>query len=160
MNSIDNLLAPYARFGVDLTLQRVIYLLEKLGKPQNTVPIIHVAGTNGKGSVCAFLSTILVTAGYRTGRYISPHLVDWCERISINNLPIKPEDLQEAIQVVQTVIEPHCMPTQFEVLTCAMWWYFAQQQIDIAVIETGLGGRLDATNVCELPLVAVITSIS
>lgn len=160
MNVVDNLLATYARFGIDLTLDRVLYLLKKLGNPQNIVPIIHVAGTNGKGSVCAFLSTILTKAGYRTGRYTSPHLVDWCERISINNRLITPADLLEAIQVVQAVIEPQCMPTQFEVITCAMWWYFAQQRVDIAVIETGLGGRLDATNVCDTPLVAAITSIS
>lgn len=160
MTAIDELLASYARFGIDLSLDRVFYLLEKLGNPQNQIPVIHVAGTNGKGSVCAFLSSILQASHYRVGRYTSPHLIDWRERICINQNLIEGADLMEALQTVIKVINDRYMPTQFELLTCAMWWYFAQEKVDIGVIETGLGGRLDATNVCDSPLVSIITSIS
>ncbi len=160
MTKVDELLATYARFGIDLSLDRVFYLLSKLGNPQHQFPIIHVAGTNGKGSVCAFLSSILHTANYRVGRYISPHLIDWRERICINENWIPADHLLEALQTVIGVIDAPYPPTQFELLTCAMWWYFAQQKVEIGVIETGLGGRLDATNVTDRCLVAVITSIS
>ncbi len=160
MTNIHELLASYAHFGIDLTLDRVIYLLEKLGNPQNQIPIIHVAGTNGKGSVCAFLSSILQAANYRVGRYTSPHLVDWRERICINQNWIETDHLMEALKRVIEVINDRYIPTQFELITCAMWWYFAQIKVDIGIIETGLGGRLDATNVCDRPLVSVITSIS
>ena len=144
-------------------------LLTALGSPQLSVPIVHVAGTNGKGSVCAYLSSILTAAGYCVGRYTSPHLVDWNERICIDNRPISTEI---ALAILDRVIAaiPHSgdfthdlstpTPTQFEIVTAAMWLYFAQSQVDIAVIEVGLGGRLDATNVCSNPLATVITSIS
>ncbi len=154
------ILASFARFGIHLGLERIQQLLSYLGNPQEQVPIIHVAGTNGKGSVCAYLSSILSAAGYKVGRYTSPHLVDWRERICINSEWISDEALLEALHQVQNVIKPEAIPTQFEVITAAMWWYFAQSQVDIAIIETGLGGRLDATNVCDRPLVSVITSIS
>lgn len=153
-------LASFGKFGIHLGLERIQQLLNDLDNPHKQVPIIHVAGTNGKGSVCAYLSAILQAAGYRVGRYISPHLVDWRERITINADWISSQDLLEALLQVQQVIRPDSIPTQFEVITAAAWWYFAQQQVDIAVIETGLGGRLDATNVCDRPLVSVITSIS
>lgn len=154
------ILASYGRFGIHLGLERIEQLLADLGNPHHQVPIIHVAGTNGKGSVCAYLSSILAAAGYKVGRYISPHLVDWRERICINNVWISSADLVRALQTVESVVVAEALPTQFELLTAAMWWYFAQSKVDVAVIETGLGGRLDATNVCDRPLVAVITSIS
>lgn len=154
------ILSSFARFGIHLGLERIQQLLTDLGNPQQQVPIIHVAGTNGKGSVCAYISSILTAAGYKVGRYTSPHLVDWRERICINSQWISSEDLLKAVIKVQSVIEPESMPTQFEVITAAMWWYFAESKVDIALIETGLGGRLDATNVCDRPLVSVITSIS
>jgi dihydrofolate synthase/folylpolyglutamate synthase len=123
--------------------------------------MIHVAGTNGKGSVCAYLSSVLTEAGYRTGRYTSPHLIDWTERICVNEQPISSQELSELLQEVKAAIRPgEQSPTQFEVITAAAWLYFAQQQVDVAVVEVGLGGRLDATNVCSQPLVTVITSIS
>lgn len=155
------LLARYERFGVALGLTRIEALLTALGQPQRQVPVVHVAGTNGKGSVCAYLSAVLVAAGYRVGRYTSPHLVSWRERICLNEQPIAAADLLAALQQVEAAIAPdQPCPTQFEVLTAAAWLYFAQQQVDIAVIEVGLGGRLDATNVCQEPLVSVITSLS
>ncbi|WP_377481086.1 MAG: bifunctional folylpolyglutamate synthase/dihydrofolate synthase [Microcoleus anatoxicus] len=157
----SSLLQSYQHFGVHLGLERINQLLEKLDNPQQKVPIIHVAGTNGKGSVCAYLSSILTAAGYRVGRYTSPHLIDWTERICINQKPISPTELQAYLKrVIATTQNNTETPTQFEIITAAAWLYFAEQKTDIAIIETGLGGRLDATNVCENPLVSVITSIS
>ncbi|MEG4517029.1 MULTISPECIES: folylpolyglutamate synthase/dihydrofolate synthase family protein [unclassified Microcoleus] len=157
----ESLLQSYQHFGVHLGLERIKQLLEKLDNPHQKVPIIHIAGTNGKGSVCAYLSSVLTEAGYRVGRYTSPHLIDWTERICINQKPISPTELQECLERVVAATENNTeTPTQFEIITAAAWLYFAEQKADIAVIETGLGGRLDATNVCETPLASVITSIS
>ena len=158
---INSLLQPFQHFGVNLGLTRIIKLLANLGNPHHQVPVIHVAGTNGKGSVCAYLTSILTEAGYSTGCYISPHLVHWTERISINKQPITSEKFSQLILQVQDAIQPDDeYPTQFEVITAAAWLYFAQAKVDVAVIEVGLGGRLDATNVCDQPLVTIITSIS
>jgi dihydrofolate synthase/folylpolyglutamate synthase len=158
---IDSVLQPLQHFGVNLGLSRIFKLLANLGNPHERISVIHVAGTNGKGSVCAYLSSVLTAAGYRTGRYISPHLVDWTERICINEQPISSEELNQLLQKVQAAVSPDDeYPTQFEIITAAAWLYFAQQQVDVAVVEVGLGGRLDATNVCSQPLVTIITSIS
>lgn len=157
---IDTLLQPYQRFGVHLGLDRIRRLLVRLGQPQQQIPFVHVAGTNGKGSVCAYLSSALVAAGYRVGRYTSPHLQDWTERIAINDRPITHRDLVAALQRTIAAIDPDFeTPTLFEVVTAAAWELFARQNLDIAVIEVGLGGRLDATNVAD-PEVAAIASIS
>ncbi|MBP0005215.1 MAG: bifunctional folylpolyglutamate synthase/dihydrofolate synthase [Cyanobacteria bacterium SBC] len=158
---LDSFLDRFAHFGVHLGLDRIQTLLANLGNPHQRVPIVHVAGTNGKGSVCAYLSSILTAAGYRTGRYTSPHLVSWCERVCIDGTPIPEPEFAELLKRVAAAIDPdRPTPTQFEVVTAAAWLYFAEQSVDIAVIEVGLGGRLDATNVCDRPLVSVITSIS
>jgi dihydrofolate synthase / folylpolyglutamate synthase len=157
---IDTLLAPFHQFGVNLGLSRIQTLLTAIGSPHLSVPIIHVAGTNGKGSVCAYLSSILSAAGYQVGCYTSPHLVDWNERICIDNQPIRTEMAVTILNKVIAAIDPTTpTPTQFEIVTAAMWLYFAQSQVDIAVIEVGLGGRLDATNVCGSPVATIITSI-
>lgn len=160
--SIDDFLAGYGRFGVNLGLSRIEALLRRLGNPHNQVPIVHVAGTNGKGSVCAYVASVLSAAGYRVGRYTSPHLLTWNERICINQQPITDEQLWQHLTTVAAAIDAgHAeTPTQFEVFTAAAWLYFADQAVDIAVIEVGLGGRLDATNVCPEPLVSVIVSLS
>ncbi|OAB58074.1 bifunctional folylpolyglutamate synthase/dihydrofolate synthase [Phormidium willei BDU 130791] len=158
---LDTYLNQFARFGVHLGLDRIQRLLSHLGNPQNQVRVIHVAGTNGKGSVCAYLSSILTAAGYRTGRYTSPHLTHWCERICIDDHPISEARFEALVQRVEAAIVPdEPTPTQFEVVTAAAWLYFAESAVDVAVVEVGLGGRLDATNVCDRPLVSVITSIS
>ncbi len=168
---ITALLSPFQRFGIRLDLERVERLLAQCGNPHHRIPIVHVAGTNGKGSVCAYLSSILTAAGYRTGRYTSPHLVSWTERICLNETPIAQSDFLAILNEIITRLRPQLarsenpavaatLPTLFEVLTVAAWMYFAQQQVEIAVIEVGLGGRLDATNVCDRPLVSVITSLS
>jgi dihydrofolate synthase / folylpolyglutamate synthase len=167
-SDIDLCLAPFHQFGVNLGLSRIQALLATLGSPHQSVPIIHVAGTNGKGSVCAYLASILSAAGYKVGRYTSPHLVDWNERICINDClhdrlrqrPIPTDIAISTLEQVIAAIDPTTpTPTQFEIVTAAMWLYFAQSQVDIAVIEVGLGGRLDATNVCDQPLATIITSI-
>ncbi len=158
--TVEARLQTYARFGVDLGLERIETLLAGLGDPHQAVPIIHVAGTNGKGSVCAYLSAVLTAAGYRTGRYTSPHLVNWTERICIDQTPISWTDLQGCLTAVEKAIDADSpTPTQFEIFTAAAWQYFAAQQVDVAVVEVGLGGRLDATNVFERPLATVIVSI-
>ncbi|NJK35969.1 MAG: bifunctional folylpolyglutamate synthase/dihydrofolate synthase [Oscillatoriales cyanobacterium SM2_2_1] len=153
-------LEDFARFGIHLGLEQIKFLLDQLGNPHHRVPIIHVAGTNGKGSVCAFLRSVLTLCGYRTGCYTSPHLVSWRERITIDGQWISEADLTTGLAEVTAKIDPQSPPTQFEVITAIAWWHFARQQVDIAVIETGLGGRLDATNVCDSPLATIITSIS
>lgn len=159
--TIEHLLQKFQWSGIHLGLDRIRHLLAELGNPHERVPTIHVAGSNGKGSVCAYLSAVLTEAGYRTGRYISPHLVSWCERICINEQPIPSEELEQVLNQVIAAIHPGApSPTQFEVITAAAWLYFAQQKVDIAVVEVGLGGRLDATNVCDRPLASIIVSIS
>lgn len=158
---INTILQPFQRFGVHLGLERITQLLANLGNPHHQVPVIHVAGTNGKGSVCAYLSSVLTAAGYRVGRYTSPHLVDWTERITLNEEPISSNKLCELLQQVQAAVDPEQeSPTQFEVITAAAWLYFCQEKVDVGVIEVGLGGRLDATNVCPQPLITIITSLS
>lgn len=163
MVSVDDLLQPYQQRGVNLGLERIQQLLGLLGNPHQQIPILHVAGTNGKGSVCAYLSSVLTTAGYRVGRYISPHLVDICERITINQVPIPAQRFVAVLQRVEKALKQEAealMATPFELITAAAWLYFVEEQVEIAVIEVGLGGRLDATNVCDRSLVSLITSIS
>lgn len=159
--SVNSLLEPFQRFGINLGLKRIQQLLADLGNPQDRVPIIHVAGTNGKGSVCAYLSSILTEAQYRVGRYTSPHLVHWTERITLNEQPISEANLIAVLEeVTAQAILAEDTPTQFEIITAAAWLYFARSKVDIAVMEVGLGGRLDATNVCDRPLASIIVSLS
>jgi dihydrofolate synthase / folylpolyglutamate synthase len=159
--TIDDLLQPFQRFGVHLGLERIERLLSALDNPHHHVPIVHVTGTNGKGSVCAYLASVLAEAGYTVGRYISPHLIHWTERISINGQAIAAEELASILSHIRSLITAdEESPTQFEVITAAAWYYFAREGVDIAVIEVGLGGRLDATNVVDKPLASVITSLS
>ena len=109
-NRISTLLDPFQRFGVHLGLDRIKKLLADLGNPHHQVPIIHVAGSNGKGSVCAYLSSILTEAGYRVGRYTSPHLVDWTERIHLNGQAISDSSLVEILQDIKSVISTAHFP--------------------------------------------------
>ncbi len=163
--TIEQLLSPFQKFGVNLGLTRIKTLLSQLGNPQTQVPLIHVAGTNGKGSVCAYLSSVLTAAGYRVGRYTSPHLIHWTERICLNEKPISETELISVLETVTEAINHYQhsdkeIPTLFEVVTAAAWLYFAEQQVDVAVMEVGLGGRLDATNVKDEALATLITPIS
>ncbi len=162
--NIDQFLASFQRFGVNLGLTRIQRLLTQLGNPEQSVPVVHVAGTNGKGSVCAYLSSVLTTAGYQVGRYTSPHLVDWTERICLNEKAIAPSEFLALLETVKQTIADNFSeeetPTLFEVVTAIAWLYFAQKKVDVAVMEVGLGGRLDATNVKNETIASVITPIS
>lgn len=160
LQCIDRLLHRYQPLGIKLGLDHIRTLLAALGCPHQQMPVIHVAGSNGKGSVCAYVSAVLTAAGYRVGRYTSPYLVDWTDQICLNDRPISPEQLARALQQVENAIPQGLAITQFELLTATAWWIFAQAAVDVAVIEVGLGGRLDATNVCDRPLITAITSIS
>jgi len=153
-------LASLTARGIVLGLERVEAALARLGDPHDGMPAVTVAGTNGKGSTCAFLASIIHAAGYRVGLYTSPHLVSVTERIRIGGHTILPSDFARWVGVVRTAIEhePAIPLTQFEVLTVMALGYFRERQVDIAVLEVGLGGRLDATNVVPAK-VAVLTPI-
>ncbi|MFN3309853.1 MAG: bifunctional folylpolyglutamate synthase/dihydrofolate synthase, partial [Anaerolineales bacterium] len=140
-------------------LSRMAELMRRLGDPQKAYPLIHVAGTKGKGSVTAMCSSILCAGGYRTGMYTSPHLEDYAERIQVNGTPIPHQDLIDLVARIKPHIEAIPQLTTFEITTALAFLYFKEVRVDAAVIEVGLGGRLDATNVV-LPVVSVITSIS
>jgi dihydrofolate synthase/folylpolyglutamate synthase len=147
------------RFGIKLGLETIRHILSQLGDPQLNFRAIHIAGTNGKGSVAAMLSTILHAAGYRVGRYTSPHLERFNERICINNAPIADADVIDGYQRVAGIKDLDRQPTFFEFATAMALDQFSRKQVDWAVIETGMGGRLDATNVL-IPELSIITNIS
>jgi dihydrofolate synthase/folylpolyglutamate synthase len=140
-----------------LGLDRIREVLVALGDPQNSFRSIHVAGTNGKGSTCAMIDAGLRTAGVRTGLFTSPHLIEPTERIVIDGMPVTPGQFERAFDAVHKVAgEPH--PTYFETVTAMGFWLFREMGVDTAVVETGLGGRLDATNILD-PILTVITPI-
>ncbi len=143
----------------DFNLDRMFALMESLGNPQNKYPIIHVAGTKGKGSVSALCASALQAAGYQAGLYTSPHLIDFCERIQINGEPISHEQLNELIEEIKPHVAKIEKLTTFEITTALAFMAFAKYGVTAAVFEVGLGGRLDATNIVT-PKVSVITSLS
>lgn len=160
INYIENT----AKFGMKLGLERTEKILELLGDPHKKVKMIHIAGTNGKGSTTAMVSQVLIEAGYKVGTYISPYIEVFEERIQINNENIPKEDLVGVITEVSRAIDEvialgYQNPTQFEIITCAAFLYYYKKKVDYAVIEVGLGGRLDSTNVIT-PILSIITSIS
>lgn len=147
------------RFGIKLGLENITHLLEALGEPHLSFPCIHVAGTNGKGSVLAMVDAVLRNAGYTVGRYTSPHLIDVNERLLFNGVPISDDELDEQLGAVRAIAESmEPVPTFFEFLTAVAFRWFAEKNVDIALIEVGMGGRFDATNVVY-PEVAAITNI-
>jgi dihydrofolate synthase / folylpolyglutamate synthase len=143
----------------EFNLDRMFALMEALGSPQSKYPIIHVAGTKGKGSVSALCASALQAAGYKTGLYTSPHLVDYCERIQVNGEPISHEFMVELVEEVKPFVAKIPKLTTFEITTALGFLAFAKEGCNAAVIEVGLGGRLDATNMV-MPMVSVITSLS
>ncbi|MGL6199302.1 MAG: bifunctional folylpolyglutamate synthase/dihydrofolate synthase [Lachnospiraceae bacterium] len=144
-----------------LGIERIRDLLERLGNPQNELKFVHIGGTNGKGSVAAMLSTVFVEAGYKTGLFISPYVHRFNERIQINGQLISDSALLSLITDIRVFAsQSREQPTEFEQITAAAFRYFAQQQCDIVVLEVGMGGRLDATNVISKPEAVVLTSIS
>ncbi|MDR3071383.1 MAG: bifunctional folylpolyglutamate synthase/dihydrofolate synthase [Endomicrobium sp.] len=145
--------------SMTLGLSRIKKFLKNIGNPQDAFDVIHIAGTNGKGSVSAFMSTILKSGGYKTAVYTSPHLVNITERIKINDKNISPKIFDKlSKKYLKQAIE--CQFSYFEYLTVLAFIYFAKHKVDIVVLETGLGGRFDATNVIKNPLACVITSIA
>ena len=156
------------RFTTKNTLENTKAVLEKMGHPERHMKLIHVAGSNGKGSVCAYLSSILTTAGKQTGLFTSPHLVDINERFQINQENVSNELFLEAFEAVMDMVhallkeqpDTFAHPTFFELLFLMGIYIFDKANMEYVVLETGLGGRFDATNVIEHPLISVITSIS
>ncbi len=158
--NLESILTRLERFGVRLGLETTRRLLAGLGNPQENYPIVLVAGTNGKGSTAALLASMLSAAGYRTGLYTSPHLETVEERIRIDGLGIVPDELEST--VTRTVVTADRVlghaPTYFEALTAAAFDHFAAKQVEVAVFEVGMGGRLDATNASE-PILSLITQV-
>ena len=164
-NSAIDKIHEFQRFGSILGLERMNSLLKLLGNPQDDLKIIHVAGTNGKGSVCRYIYSVLQAAGYKTGLYTSPFLEVFNERIELDGRYITDEDLAAYTDRVldcaeKMVARGEHSPTEFEVVTAIAFLYFKEKGCDYAVMEVGLGGRGDSTNVCRSPLISVITSIS
>lgn len=153
------------KFGSVLGLDNIKELLNRLGNPQNQLKIVHIAGTNGKGSILAFLAGVFRESGYRAGRYVSPASFSYEERFRINEENISKEDLctyMEKIKKIskEMVQDGKSHPTMFEIETALSFLYFLDKKVDVVLLETGMGGRLDATNVIEHPICTVISSIS
>jgi dihydrofolate synthase/folylpolyglutamate synthase len=153
------------RFGMKLGLETITKLLELLGNPQENLNIIHVAGTNGKGSVCSFISNILIDGGYSVGLYTSPYLENFTERIRVDKKEIPRDEVARIVQLIDEKIsimlkEGYSSPTEFEIVTAMAFYYYNYCKVDYVVLEVGLGGRYDATNVINSSLVSVIASIS
>ena len=146
------------QFGIKLGLDNIKKLLGYLGNPERKLDAIHIAGSNGKGSTASFISSILQEAGFKVGLYTSPHLIIFNERIRINREMISDDYILDFMNSIDLYIDNNS-PTFFELTTALAFKYFSEQEVDFAVIETGLGGRLDATNVLN-PMVSVITTIS
>ncbi len=157
-NSLLEYLYALERRGIKVGLEHTQELLKVCGNPQDNYQSIHIAGTNGKGSTSAMLASILIEAGYKVGLYTSPHLIRFNERIRVNGIPISDNSIVEFVSRYKPTIE-NIQSTFFEATTAMAFEYFSQEKIDIAVIETGLGGRLDSTNVLN-PKVTIITSIT
>lgn len=150
-------------FGSRPGLDRMRIFLEKLGNPQDKLQYIHIAGTNGKGSVCAVLSAVLAEAGYKTGLFISPYITDFRERIQIDNKMISKEILADAVEktfpIIEKLREDGVIITEFEYVNALQFYIHANENCDIVVLETGLGGLLDCTNTILPPLCSAITTI-
>lgn len=152
-------------YGTTYGVDRMRLLVDKIGHPEQKFPVIHVAGTNGKGSVCAMLEAIYRKNGYRTGLFTSPHLVHLTERIQVDRKVISEQEMIQYIEYLKDIVEglhrehPNECPSFFEIINAVGFLYFSKEKVDIGIIETGLGGRFDSTNVVD-PLISVITSIS
>ncbi len=151
------------KFGSRPGLERILMLLEMMGNPQDSLKFVHVAGTNGKGSVCQMVSSVLRAANYKTGLFISPYITDFRERIQIDNEPITKEDLCRVVDYVFSLMEKlnsrDIIITEFEFVMAVSFEFYKRQNVDIVVCETGLGGLLDCTNVIKPPVCAVLTRI-
>ena len=154
------LLTGQGKFYINLGLERIEAILKLLGNPQDKLNCIHVAGTNGKGSVCAIIAEILKDAGITTGLYTSPHIFDYTERIKINGEDISKTDFTFYLDKICNLADKNNIHlTEFEILTAIMFDYFNDKNVDVVILETGLGGRFDATNIIKKNLCAIITHI-
>ena len=153
----------FQKFGIKLGLERINHIAKELGDPQKKYKLIHVGGTNGKGSVCKFLESVLSSSGYNVGVYTSPHLQHISERIVVGNNRITDDELILLVNkikpIVDGMLEKENVPTFFEVFTALAFQYFSDKNVDFAVIEVGLGGRYDATNIVD-PAISIITNVS
>ncbi|GAA0748146.1 folylpolyglutamate synthase/dihydrofolate synthase family protein [Clostridium oceanicum] len=159
-----NYITEACKFGSNLGLERTEKLLEILGNPHKKLKCIHIAGTNGKGSTTSMITEILMESGYKVGMYTSPYIEEFEERIQINRNNIEKNKLADIITKVSSAVDKvlelgYDNPTEFEIITVGMFYYFYKEKVDFAVVEVGLGGRLDSTNVLD-PLLDVICSIS
>lgn len=152
------------KFGIHPGMERIEALCEELHNPQDSLSFIHVAGTNGKGSTSTMIASAFTAAGYKTGLFTSPYVVDFRERIQLDGEMISEKDLSECVEEVRKACDKldalGIIPTEFETLTAAAFLYYKNQNCDIVVLETGLGGLLDSTNIIKTTLVSVITSVS
>lgn len=156
-----DLLTSQGKFHINLGLERISSILELLGNPQDSLKYFHVAGTNGKGSVCAILSSVLAHSGMKTGLYTSPHIFKYTERIKINGADISEDDFSNLVfEICELADKNNIHLTEFEILTAVMFKYFKDNNVEVVVLETGLGGRFDATNVIKENLCAIITHIA
>ncbi len=159
-DTAKKLLTSQGKFYINLGLERISAVLELLDSPQDRLKCIHVAGTNGKGSVCAIISTILCKAGIKTGLYTSPHIFEYTERIKLNGSDISCDDFAKYVFEICEIADKNKIHlTEFEILTAVMFKYFADKNVDVVVLETGLGGRFDATNVIKSNVCSIITHI-
>ena len=152
------------QYGIVPGLESIRELCRRMGNPQNGLKFVHIAGTNGKGSVLAYVSTVLRCAGYKVGRYISPVIFEYREKIQVGKRSISKAALCEGLELIQGICEGMVKdgfhhPTPFEVETALAFWYFAREACDIVVLETGMGGKMDATNLIATTQIAVLTSI-
>lgn len=153
-------LTSQGKFHIKLGLERIEKILELLGNPEKKLKVIHLAGTNGKGSTSAMLSAILVENKIKTGLFTSPHIFEYTERIKINGVEIKEELFaKKVLKIIEISEKNEIHLTEFEILTAVAFEYFAENSVDIVVLETGLGGRLDSTNVIKSNLCSIITHI-
>lgn len=162
-NAINYLEQCY-KLGRKLGLENMKLLLEELDNPEENFKIIHVAGTNGKGSVCSMLSHLILNSGYNVGQYSSPHLIHYNERFRFNNIIISDDDFVKTINQVKKAVDRminkgYNHPTEFEILTAMAFVYFSDKNADYVLLEVGLGGRLDATNIINNPILTIITTI-
>ena len=160
--NIDNLLEElysYSMFSIKLGLDNIKKICKHLGEPQNSYKVIHITGTNGKGSTSTTIEKVLIEAGYNVGKYTSPHILKFNERIAFNDEYISNEDVAYYYEKIKKIVEKNKIPaTFFEVTTAMMFEYFRDKKADYVVLEVGMGGRYDATNVCEA-IFSIITNV-
>lgn len=157
----QQLLTSSGKFRIKLGLERILGILDLLGNPQDKIKVVHIAGTNGKGSTSAMIAEMLIQAGYKTALYTSPHLFEYTERFKINGVDIDKNTFSQYVEKIENLAKLNNIDlSEFEILTAVAYDYFYDSGVDFAVMETGLGGRFDATNAVKSPVVSVITSIS